>query len=369
MYSPSVRPLALFTLLALVVLAACTKEPLTGTPDEAIAPEADAVVFDPALVPYPTLSTYRFFKGPMAQQRPVASVLPYEPITALFTDYAHKFRFVWMPPGVQATYNGDHDILDMPDGAVLIKTFYYDGVQPGNTRRIIETRLLFKRNGQWEFADYVWNAEQTEAYLDLSGSNTPVTWTDENGVTRSISYRIPAEAECQTCHKVAEASMPIGPKPQNLNSDHAYSDGVKNQLVKWVEQGYLQPGYPKNINTVVAWDDMTKPLDDRVRAYLDMNCAHCHTDLRHCSYRPMRFAWNENADPVNQGVCVPPDDPIEPSMTYIVARGNAARSMLHFRMSSNDEAVRMPLMGRTIVHQEAVDMIATWINTMPVPCN
>jgi hypothetical protein len=56
-------------------------------------------------------------------------------------------------------------------------------------------------------------------------------------------------------------------------------------------------------------------------------------------------------------------------MTYIVARGNAARSMLHFRMSSNDEAVRMPLMGRTIVHQEAVDMIATWINTMPVPCN
>jgi len=26
-------------------------------------------------------------------------------------------------------------------------------------------------------------------------------------------------------------------------------------------------------------------------------------------------------------------------------------------------------MGRTIVHQEAVDMIATWINTMPVPCN
>jgi len=363
-----VRTTLYTALLLVIVLVACAKEPIVDEPTAAV-PEADAVVFDPASVPYPTLSTYRFFKGPMRQQVPVVSVLPYAPITQLFSDYAHKFRFVWMPPGVRASYNGDENVLDFPDGAVLIKTFYYDGVQPGNTRRLIETRLLFKRNGQWEFADYVWNAEQTEAYLDLNGSNTPVTWTDEQGVTRSISYRIPAEAECQTCHKIAEASMPIGPKPQNLNNLHPYADGVQNQLKKWAEHGFLEPGYPKNINTVVDWSDVTQPLEERVRAYLDMNCAHCHTDLRHCSYRPIRFAWHENDEPVNQGVCVPPDDPIEPSMTYIVARGNANRSMLHYRLSSTDEAVRMPLLGRTIVHQEAVDMIATWINSMPEPCN
>jgi uncharacterized repeat protein (TIGR03806 family) len=363
-----VRTTLYTALLLVVVLVACAKEPIVDEAD-VVPPEADAVVFDPATVPYPTLSTYRFFKGAMRQQVPVASVLPYAPITPLFSDYSHKLRFVWMPPGVRASYNGDENVLDFPDGAVLIKTFYYDGVQPGNTRRLIETRLLFKRNGEWEFADYVWNAEQTEAHLDLNGSNTPVTWTDEQGVTRTISYRIPSAAECQTCHKIAEASMPIGPKPQNLNSLHPYAGGVQNQLKKWVEQGFLAPGYPKNINTVVDWSDVTQPMEERVRAYLDMNCAHCHTDLKHCSYRPLRLAWHENADPVNQGACIPPDDPIEPSMTYIVSRGNAARSMLHYRLSSNDEAVRMPLLGRTIVHQEAVDMIATWINSMPEPCN
>ena len=99
-----------------------------------------------------------------------------------------------------------------------------------------------------------------------------------------------------------------------------------------------------------------------------MNCAHCHATGRHCDYRPMRFAWNETTDPVNLGRCVAPDDPIDPSQTHIVASGNAGRSMMVYRMSSTDEAVRMPLMGRTVVHEEAVDLISTWINSLNPPC-
>jgi hypothetical protein len=34
-----------------------------------------------------------------------------------------------MPVGTKATYNGDGNILELPVGAVLIKTFYYDNVQ------------------------------------------------------------------------------------------------------------------------------------------------------------------------------------------------------------------------------------------------
>ncbi|HRF82010.1 MAG TPA: hypothetical protein PL070_18190, partial [Flavobacteriales bacterium] len=94
-----------------------------------------------------------------------------------------------MPAGSKATYSTDHDLLDFPDGTVLIKTFYYDHVQPADARRVIETRLLFKRNGQWEFANYVWNTEQTEASLDMNGSYTPITWLDDNGTQRQMDQR------------------------------------------------------------------------------------------------------------------------------------------------------------------------------------
>jgi uncharacterized repeat protein (TIGR03806 family) len=356
---------------ALFLMPGCRKEPASEpyTPPPVVPPPSgDDVHVDLALAPYQTLSTYRFFTGAMKEQVPNAGVLPYEPITSLFSDYAKKKRFVWMPPGVMATYAGDHQVLDFPDGTVLIKTFYYDEVLPDNEPRIIETRLLFKRNGNWNFADYVWNADQTEAYLDMNGSNTPVAWLDGNGVQRNIQYRIPSAAECQTCHKVNFDPVPIGPKPQNLNSDHVYQDGVRNQLEKWVEMGYLQSGYPSNITTTVRWDDESQPLDLRVRSYLDMNCAHCHADERHCNYRPMRFAYNESEDLVNLGVCVPPDDPIAPEYTEIVARGNPARSMMHYRLTSTDETVRMPLLGRTVAHDEGAEMIRAWIASLPGTC-
>lgn len=360
-------------LFVVAILASCSKEVL----DE-VAPadlnDADRLVLDVQDFPFANLSEYGFFKGRMADHRPVPGVLPFAPITPLFTDYAHKKRFVWMPAGVSATYSGDHNVLNFPDGTVLIKTFYYDHVLPADEQRIIETRLLFKRNGGWEFANYVWNAEQTEATFDMTGSYTPITWTDDNGLQRTINYRIPALAECQTCHKDMGLPVPIGPKPQNLNGPFNYGDertyapAAKNQLQKWAEMGYLQRNFPKNIVTTVRWDDPTVDLNTRVRAYVDMNCAHCHRENSHCDYRPMRFAFHETTDPANLGICVPPDDPLLPQHTFIVARGTIGRSLLHYRLSATDEAVRMPLLGRTIVHDEGLALVTEWINSLSPPC-
>ncbi len=371
--SPPLKKVLALLLFVVAILASCSKEAL----DDTLLLDmdhADRLVLNVEDFPFATLSEYRFFKGRMADHQAVPGVLPYAPITPLFTDYAHKMRFVWMPAGVSATYNGDHNVLDFPDGTVLIKTFYYDHVQPADERRIIETRLLFKRNGLWEFANYVWNAEQTEATFDMAGSYTPVTWTDDNGMSRTIDYRVPSIAECQTCHKDMDLPIPIGPKPQNLNSlfnygdERTYGPAPKNQLQKWAEMGYLQRNFPKNIVTTARWDDPTVDLNSRVRAYVDINCAHCHRENSHCDYRPMRFAFNETADPANLGICVPPDDPLLPQHTYIVARGSIGRSLLHYRLSATDEAVRMPLLGRTIVHDEGLALITEWINSLTPVC-
>jgi len=324
---------------------------------------------DLSAVPYPSLADYNFFQGNLADLDPVQGVLPYELISKLFTDYAEKKRFIWMPNGVSASYVSDQDLLDMPTGTVLIKNFYYDNVLPDMQSRIIETRLLINTGAEWIFAEYVWNDTQTEATLDMDGSFTPVSWIDASDVQQDIQYRIPSSTECLVCHKKNSLPLPIGPKPQNLNESMTYADGEMNQLAKWESMGYLQSGYPSDINTVVKWDDPSEDITLRVRSYIDINCGHCHAEGSHCDYRPMRFAFSETSDPVNLGVCVEPDEVIEPQLTHIVASGNINRSVLYYRISSTNEAERMPLLGRTIVHEEARAMIQEWIEGLSPPCN
>jgi|SRR5690554_189032 len=357
-----------FCLLVIAVCINACEVDDDAVPDpKPVEPNVSPVVFNPDEVPYQTLSEYHFFEGDMKNQKPVNGVLPYDVITPLFSDYAHKLRFVWMPDTAIATYNGDHNALNFENGTVFIKNFYYDRVQPQDLRRIIETRLMFLRNDKWEFAEYVWNEEQTEAFLDMSGSTTLVNWLDTEGVSRTAHYEIPSESECFTCHKVGDTPFLIGPKPQNINSDFLYPEGVRNQLIKWAEVGYLKNNFPANIETVVPWDDDSQLLEDRVRSYLDMNCAHCHRTGSHCDYRSIRFAWEETVNPAIMGICEEPQSFISPELTYIITGGNPDRSALFYRLISVSEDTRMPLLGRTVVHEEGVQLIYDYINSLE-PC-
>ncbi|WP_299333078.1 Ig-like domain-containing protein [uncultured Psychroserpens sp.] len=337
----------------------------TGTVTVTVTP-VSPVIANLEDMPYATLSEYNFFEGELKDLDPVFGVLPYDINSPLFSDYAHKKRFVWMPNGTKANYASDFTPLDFPLGAVLIKNFYYDNVQPLNVTRIIETRLMYMTNDGWEFAKYVWNDEQTEATFDNSGSFTDVEWI-ENGQTNNVTYRIPSRNECFTCHNKFGTPVPIGPKPQNLNRDIAYAEGTTNQLQKWIEVGYLENNLPTSIESTVQWDDESQDLHLRVRSYLDINCAHCHSEESYCEYRPMRFGFNENEDDTNKGVCVPPDTQIS-GTSHIIVPGNIDASVLRFRINSIEEQDRMPIIGRTLKHKEGVRLIEEWINSLDGEC-
>ena len=365
-----------FFAISLLIFFSCT-----DNDDEEYIPVSPVTV-DLTQVPYPNLSDYHFFEGEMKNQVPSLDVLPYEPISSLFTDYAHKKRFVWLPNGMKATYNGDDQILDLPVGAALIKTFYYDNVQPSNTTKIIETRIMIRKSDGWIFANYVWNDEQTEAYLDLNGSTKNITFRDENDVTRTVDYRIPNESQCIVCHKTksyengnyVQKNIPIGIKPQNLNSLFNYGNETKNQLTKWIDAGILTNNFslPSETNTIVDYNDSSKPLEKRVRSYFDINCAHCHKEHGHCDYRPMKFAFSETYNNLtNMGVCVDTQDMqnFEPALSKLVTPGNIYRSMLYHRINTIDETYRMPLHGRTVIHEEGVLLVEEWINSLTTPCN
>lgn len=358
-----------YILLTCLLFTSCAGDDNYSPTDDDPVNQISPVVFDLANVPYQTLSEYNFFEGNMSDLNPVYGVLPYDMISPLFSDYASKKRFLWMPDGVSANYVSDHNLIDFPVGTVLIKNFYYDTVLPSNTKQIIETRLQIKKETGWIFANYIWNEDQTEATFSLSGGELPIDFV-LNGEPRSVEYRIPAASQCLTCHKQDnETPFPIGVKPSSLNKVYDYADGSSNQLDKWVDMGYLNSAnIPNNIETVVDWTDTSQSLELRARSYLDINCAHCHSDNRHCDYRPVRFAFAESSDITNLGVCVDADDVFDPALTKIVMPGNSERSILAFRINSVDQSLRMPLLARTLKHNEGVELIEAWINSLTIDC-
>ena len=127
--------------------------------------------------------------------------------------------------------------------------------------------------------------------------------------------------------------------------------------------GYLDSEIPSTIETTVAWDDNSQPLETRVRSYLDINCAHCHSDNGYCNYRPMRFAFNLTDNRENIGVCVEPETQFIPN-SDIVKPNDTELSILYYRLSTTDESFRMPLLGRTINHDEGIELIEEWINSL-----
>ena len=138
------------------------------------------------------LSDYGFFVGNIKDQAPSEHVLPYELNSPLFSDYANKLRFIKVPIGSQVSYNAD-SVLRFPVGTAIIKTFFYytDERNPSKGRRLIETRVLLHEPKGWISLPYMWNDDQADARLEVTGGNTPVSFRDINGKIIKFDYTVP----------------------------------------------------------------------------------------------------------------------------------------------------------------------------------
>lgn len=320
--------------------------------------------------PYEKLSQYHFFKGNLADLQPNERVIPYDLNSPLFTNYAHKSRFVWLPEGTSANYtNGE--ILDFPEGAVLIKNFYYENDETAITKgkRLIETRLLVNQGTEWDAIGYIWNDEQTEAYHEVIGGIKEVNWINKEGITKNVTYFIPNKNQCKSCHLKNKRQVPIGPKVRNLNRTFAYADGTMNQLEKWATIGYLT-GYDVNKNhpKVASWNRVESGnLQERARAYLDINCAHCHSKNSAANTSGLYLPIDGLLD-VNLGIYKKSSTTVVDTdgHTYCIFPGHPEKSIMIDRMRSTNPAAMMPEVGRSILHTEGVNLISKWIKSMEI---
>ena len=258
------------------------------------APPAPPVALDRLLAeaPEPTLEAYGLFVDAAARS-PNGGVTPYGLNTPLFSDYAEKFRFVFLPPGKAATYAATGALV-FPVGTTLVKTFAYpaDFRRPSEKVRFIETRLLIRKADGWTATTYVWNEAQTVATLKRAGARLDVGFVDAKGETRMVDYAVPNVNQCKECHSVAGELSPIGPKARNLNGPFTYAAGVENQLAHWSRAGLLTGApTPSATPRTAVWDDVSEPLAARAGAYLDANCAHCHSAQGMASNSACFWTW------------------------------------------------------------------------------
>ena len=316
----------------------------------------------------PKLSDYGFFKEPISEQSPISDVIPYTIASELFSDYAEKLRFIKVPENRSISHNEDLS-FSYPEGTFLIKTFYYqsDVRDSKSDRRLIETRLLKKTGSEWLAIPYVWNNEQTDAVLALAGARKDVSWIHSDGKPISILYSVPNLNQCKSCHVYNNIQQPIGPKVRNLNLDLIYDNISMNQLDKWVSLGILEPFDNDPLPRTVDYMDVHDGnLDERARAWLDINCAHCHRRGGPAETSGL-YLELEETDLTALGILKPPVAAGRGSgdLRYNIVPGHAEQSIMDFRIRSIDPGVMMPELNRKLVHKEGVEIIQAWINSMP----
>ena len=333
---------------------------MTGTPARAEVQVARILSDDPP----DTLAEFGFFTDVQARN-PAARVIPYSLNTPLFSDYALKTRYVFVPNGAQGKLTGD-GLIDLPIGSALIKTFAYpaDLRAPDKNLRVIETRVLLHRANGWVALPYVWNADQTQARLKKAGSRQDISWIHTDGKPRQVSYAIPNTNQCKTCHSVDGALSPIGPKARNLNGPLNGDAQAPNQLIQWRQAGLIQPDASlDHITALARYDDpATGSVEARARAYLDVNCAHCHNPRGQANNSGL-FLNYEEPDRVAQGIEKRPvaAGPASGGFFFDIKPGDPDHSILLHRLASTDPVVAMPQLGRNMAHDEGVELVRAYI--------
>ena len=309
----------------------------------------------------------------------------YDLNTPLFTDYAQKLRAIWLPPGTAARYR-EQAPLDFPVGTIISKTFFYpkgsgrgevkadyqwEAGQTSLDRRqveVMETRLLVRQADGWDALPYVWQGD--DAVLKLAGSLSRLTLVHDNGEREALPYIVPTRNECASCHATDHSSgefQPIGPKARHLN--RGYLGGPGNQLTAMAERGQLT-GLPELSalprNAAMGGD---VPVTGQARAYLDINCGHCHNP-RGAADTSGLLLDAQSTSTRALGICKPPIAAGQGTggRPYSIVPGAPGDSILVFRMETNDPAARMPELGRSLMHRQGVALIRDWIANLPGKC-
>ena len=307
------------------------------------------------------LSEFGFFQD-MQNQIPSAEVHPYSLVNPLFSDYTDKLRFVYVPEGQKLAYVKDK-VFQFPVGSTLIKTFAYLNTQGEMDAQLLETRLLINTSEGWKAISYVWNQDQTDAKRSVAGATIPTTFINSVGAKVDVRYRAPNQNQCKECHQVNQVMTPIGPKARNMNKNVNYASGDMNQLLYWAAQGWIESKL--NADLMQSYENENVSIDERARAYLDINCGHCHIPGGSADTTGLYLNLTEETKE-HLGIFKKPVAAGRASgnLKYSIVPRKSDKSIMIYRMDSLDPGIMMPESGRALADEAGIKLISNWIDQL-----
>ena len=275
-------------------------------------------------------------------RRPPRGMIAYELNHPPWEDGATVRRFVARRASVAVP--GDPLPLFAPVGLVLLKTYEIDG-------RPVETQALKRRSdGGWDALDFEWN----DAGSDAHALTQPKTKTLPNGAT----WTLPGAEGCPSCHNPS-SEMLLGFRLSQLDLTSGGAAKLRrlerNGVIKWRDGDAETPRIP-------AATDISASLAERARAYLQVNCSHCHRPGGQAGEARMDLRMETPL--ADTGACG-----VHPSGAWpghedalLIAPGDPSRSLVSLRMHATDTSAMPP--RRRIADPVGVGLIDAWIRSL-----
>jgi hypothetical protein len=283
-------------------------------------------------------------------------VKAYAPAHELWADGAGKQRYVWLPPGQKVDVS-DPNEFSYPVGTRFWKEFYVG--REGN-QKLGETRFLTKVQAGWLYTAYVWSEDGATA-------------TQRNDGVENLfgtGHTVPSREQCKTCHMGRENFV--------LGWDFIMlGEGATGVTAKdLASEDWLSGLDPALLDLTIPGD----AIEQAALTYLHANCGvSCHNEGLNTTANPsglyLRLEVGElesvfttdAAKAINQlpGPNAMFGDLPQPNLEYYDLRpGDPVRSLVLARMKFRGSDTAMPPLGTHVVHQEGVDAVTAWVESM-----
>ena len=306
--------------------------------------------------PWPSVLSETGLFADVAMQRPAAGVEEYKVQAEGWADGASARRFVAVP-GIPLENRGGMRSLSslwIDPGGALVKTLYL-GDSP------VETQILYN-SGTWQGYTYKWDsAGKTASLVPEEGETVALELDAPRGKTQT--WRYPSRSECLTCHS-QRSLFGVAFTTSQLNRNNP--DGLQ-QLDQWLKKEVLRGSRELEKNRAVKLADPYDPtsgtLEERARAYLHVNCAHCHHKTGMGGRSALELEYHLPLAETGMIGATPTVSLLGKPEAKLIEPGNAELSELLERMNRRG-AGQMPLFGSHEIDEAGVALIRDWINSL-----
>jgi len=291
---------------------------------------------------------------------PVPGLVEYRTAHPFWSDGAAKRRWIGVPEFKRIGFSLDD--WSFPIGSVSVKHFFMDmrDGDPLSSRRL-ETRVLYHTQQGWQGVSYRWNRLQNEATIVRDRLTQEIFIERSDGSIRVQDYEYPGTRDCSVCHNRASSFL-LGLESRQMNIEYLFGSGMENQIsalnqLQLFDRYFGLAALPPALPSV---GNQTASIETRARAYLDVNCSHCHQPGGPAATSlDLRFEISESAMGVIDAT--PQNGSLGLSDAKLVSPGDRENSTLWLRMNTLDSE-RMPPVATHRIDETGVDLIGQWID-------